>query len=188
MKKIDFNRYQTAKEKPVSGGLISGAMKEVMSENMQLSSVVKLIEPRVTIYWVSNNDWSMHELLLAILNITGEAEVYISSYAMSETPARILAQLKSSGMITKLHSVLDNRIDVRTAGSYQLIKSISDEIVLVDTHAKVTVVENASWKVAVIGSANYTENKRYEAGVLTLNEAAVNMQLDWMKKALKDGI
>lgn len=188
MKKIDFNRYVTLKEKPVGGGVISGNMKEVMSENMQLRSVVKLIEPGATIYWVSNNDWSMHELLLEILNITGEAEVYISSYAMSETPARILSQLKSTGMITKLHSVLDNRIDVRTAGSYQLMKAISDELVLVDTHAKVTVVQNKNWNVAVIGSANYTENKRYEAGVVTLNEEAVNLQLLWMQKALRDGV
>jgi hypothetical protein len=188
VKRIDFNRYAAPKEEPVSGGLISENMKEVMSENMQLKCVVKLIADDTTIFWVSNGDWSMHELLLEILNITGPAQVHISSYAMSETPARILAQLKNAGMITKLNCVLDNRIDVRTAGSFQLMKSISDRLVLVDTHAKVTVVENDAWHVAVVGSANYTENKRYEAGILTTCKPGVEMQLKWMEKALKDGI
>jgi hypothetical protein len=179
--------YAAKKEEPVGGGLISGAIKEVMSDNMQLKNVVKLIEPDATSYWVSNGDWSMHELLLEILNITGEATVHLSSYAMSETPARMLAQLKTAGTIKKLYCVLDNRIDVRTAGSFQLMKSISDKLVLVETHAKVTVVQNEDWNIAVVGSANYTENKRYEAGILTLYKPAVDMQLKWMDKALKDG-
>src|SRR4051812_21921126 len=100
----------------------------------------------------------MHELLLEILNITGPAVVHISSYAMGETPARILSQLKNTGMIQKLFCVLDSRIDVRTAGSFQLIKAISDKCALVETHAKVTVIRNETWCLAVIGSANYTEN------------------------------
>lgn len=186
-KRIDFDMFAVKKEQPVGGGMISGAMKESMSENMQLKSLIKLIEPNATAYWVSNGDWSMHELLLEILNITGAAEVWLSSYAMSETPARILSQLKTAGMIKKLFCVLDNRIDVRTAGSFQLMKSISDRLVLVDTHAKVTVVQNDQWSVAVIGSANYTENKRYEAGILTLHKPAVEMQLRWINKALNDG-
>lgn len=188
LKRIDFNMYVKAKEASVSGGVISGAMKDIMSNSKDLESVIKLIEPGANIFWVSNGEWSMHELLLEILNITGSAVVHLSSYAMSETPARILAQLISNGLIEKLFCVLDNRIDVRTAGSFQLMKGISDKLVLTETHAKVTVVQNKNWSVAVIGSANYTENKRYEAGIISLYEPAVQLQLTWLQKALADGI
>ena len=187
-KRIDFNLFVKQKEVSVSGGLMADALHELMPVSNELSEVIKLIAPGATIFWVSNGDWSMHELLLEILNITGPAVVHLSSYAMSETPARILAQLKSAGMMTKLFCVLDNRIDVRTAGSFQLMKSIADKLVLVDTHAKVTSVVNDKWKIAVVGSANYTENKRYESGVITLCSDAVEMQINWMQKALKDGI
>ena len=74
------------------GGLISAALIDSMSNDFTLKSVVKLIQPGANIFWVSDGKWSMHEMLLEILNITGAADVYISSYAMSETPARILAQ------------------------------------------------------------------------------------------------
>jgi hypothetical protein len=187
MRRIDFNLFPETKKVEMSGGLISEELIEAMSEDVTLKSVVDLIQPGRRIYWVSDGNWSMHELLLEILNITGPAIVHISSYAMGETPARILAQLKSTAMIQKLFCVLDSRIDVRTAGSFQLIKAISDKCILIETHAKVTVIQNESWSLAVIGSANYTENKRYESGIITFSKSAVDMQLKWMKKELSDG-
>ena len=187
MQRIDFNMFETKKEQPVSGGVISGALADVMSNDLSLKSVIKLITPGANIFWVSDGKWSMHAMLMEILNVTGAADVFISSYAMSETPARILTQLKNTGAIKKLHCVLDNRVDVRSAGSHQLMKAMCDRLVLVKTHAKVTVVMNDQWKLAVIGSANYTENERYESGIITLNPDAVDLQLRWMEKAFSDG-
>ncbi|MCK9402906.1 MAG: hypothetical protein M0Q26_05875 [Chitinophagaceae bacterium] len=188
-KRIDFVRFDQKNNcQQVGGGLLCGSMTEAVSDSRTLASVIQLIKKDATIYWVSNGDWSMHEMLLAILNITGPATVYLSSYAMSEKPARILAQLKNDGMIDKLFCILDNRIDVRTAGSLQIMKAVADQMVLVDTHAKVSVIQNKEWEIAVIGSANYTENKRYECGVISLNPPAIELQLQWMKKALEDGI
>jgi hypothetical protein len=66
--------------------------------------------------------------------------------------------------------------------------SISDQYVLDDIHAKVTVIENTEWTISIIGSANYTENKRKEAGVIILTRAAADQQLLWIHKSLKDGI
>ena len=65
--------------------------------------------------------------------------------------------------------------------------SMSDRLVLDEVHAKVTVVYNEKFKIAVVGSANYTENNRYEAGVITTNPAVVDAQLLWMNKALANG-
>ena len=66
------------------------------------------------------------------------------------------------------------------------MKAICKSLALVKTHAKVTVVLNETWKLAVIGSANYTENERYESGVITLNNDVVDMQLNWIEKAFAD--
>lgn len=188
-RRIEFDRYAPeAPPIPVGGGLICEGMSEFMSNSFALSDVISLVKNDTTVYWVSNGDWSMHEMLMALLDITGPAHVAISSYAMSESPARIIALLKEKGSILSLISVLDNRIDVRTAGSFQLMKGISDKMVLVDTHAKVTVITNEDWNIAVVGSANYTENKRYEAGIISTNPLVVAMQLKWINKALSDGI
>jgi len=187
-RRIDFTMFPEVRKEHVSGGLMSEPLQQAMSDDLTLKSVVKLIEPSSIIYWVSDGKWSMHEMLLELLNITGPAKVHISSYAMCETAARVLAQLRNTKMITELYCLLDNRIDVRSAGAFQLIKAISDKCVLIDTHAKVTCIENDTWKLAVIGSANYTENKRYECGIITVWDSAVDMQIKWIKKALLDGV
>ena len=188
MKRIDFDMFKPVQKKVVSGGLLSEVCKELLSDNEQLHDVLSKIEPCALIYWVSDNDWSMHELLTGILDITGPADVWISSHALGEKQARVLSSLKDAGMILHLYCVLDSRVDVRTAGSLQMMTSISDILVLIDTHAKVTVIKNTQWQVAVIGSANYTGNRRYEAGIISLNPAAVDMQIGWIQKAMQDGM
>ncbi len=186
--RIDFDMFTPQQQATVSGGFITGSLTDIMSKDLTLKTLIAGIAPGANVFWVSEGKWSMHELLLELLNITGAANVFISSYAMSETPARILAQLKESGMIKTLHCVLDNRVDVRSAGSLQIMRSICKSLVLVKTHAKVTVIVNEAWQLAVIGSANYTENERYEAGIITLNPEAVELQLNWMEKAFTDGM
>ncbi len=186
--KIDFEMFAKPDEEVVASGLLVDDCKHLMPQDLKLKSVVDLVGKNSCVYWVSNGDWSMHEMLVALLSITGKSDVYISTYALGETPGRILAQLKSGGMIEQLFMVIDSRVDVRTAPSLQLIKGICDKIVLVDTHAKVTAIVSKTMMVAVVGSANYTENKRYECGIITTNEKAVEMQIDWITKALIDGI
>jgi len=188
MKRIDIGRYAKQVEETIGGGSVTGSLREVMCNSLGLKEVISLVQQKINVYWVSDGNWSMHQMLMALLDITGPAEVHISSYAMSETPARYLVQLKEAGLISKLYCVIDNRVDTRTAGTYQVIMSIADDYALIDTHAKVTVIMNDDWKIAVIGSANYTENKRYEAGIISCTEEAVNLQLRWLRKALADGV
>lgn len=186
-RKIDFGMFEKEKVIPVTGGLLSGSTKNLMPENNELNSLLALMGEDVTIFWVIKGEWTMHQLLIGLLNITGAANVVIATYAMCETSARIVAQLKNGNMITSLSTILDNRVDVRSAGSFQLMTSMSDRLVLDEVHAKVTVVYNEKFKIAVVGSANYTENNRYEAGVITTNPAVVDAQLLWMNKALANG-
>lgn len=184
MRKIDFSLF--AKKQPVvlGGGVLSQDQATMLADRVLLIDVVKQTEEG-TVYWVSNGDWSMHELLMALLDKTGPAAVYISSYAMGETPCRTIAQLKNSGAITKLYCVLDNRVDVRTAGSLQVIQGIADEYALISTHAKVTVVVNEKYRLVVIGSSNYTENERFEAGVISNDPQVVDLHIRWIEYALQ---
>lgn len=186
-KKIDFSLFEKTPVASAGGGLLLKEMQLMIPESNQLKDVVSKVTAGAIIVWVSEKNWSMHELLLALLNTTGPSVVHISSYAMSETPARTLSMLKDAGTITELYCLLDNRVEVRTAKTIQLIKSISNDYALIDTHAKVTIIQNSNWQIAVIGSANYTGNERYESGVIIESKEAVDQQLFWIKKALKDG-
>lgn len=184
-KRIDFARYKKEEPAPGINGVVPDDLRRLYCDATALKNVVALVDKNNVVFWKSEGDWSMHQMLLALLDITGPAAVYISSYAMGETPARVLAQLYDKGGFS-FHCVLDNRVEVRTAGSLQLISEICCSYALVDTHAKVTIITNNEWNLCVIGSANYTENKRFEAGIICNDANVASLHIDWIKKAIRD--
>lgn len=146
----------------------------------KLDEVIEQIPHYDFVHWVSHSYWSMHELLLACLQHSGPADVYISSYAFSEQPARLLADLKGRSIIRQLHCLIDSRIDTRSAGALQLIQATANSCKLVATHAKVTVIVNDQHCIAIVGSANYTTNERYEAGFVSTIAQLGNFHKTWI--------
>ena len=139
-----------------------------------------------TVHFMSDGSFSQHELLLGALELTGPARMYVSTYAMSETSTRCIAGLLDNGLLLDVFAVVDNRIDTRSAGSLQLLKSIAKACVLVNCHSKVTVIASASASVVILGSANYTENKRIETGIITTSKEACNFHKGWILKTIAD--
>ena len=138
------------------------------------------------VHFFTNGAWSQHELLIALTEVCGPCDMYVSTYAMSETGARTICKLKDAGVIKSLHTIIDNRSDTRKAESLQLLQSISTRCVLVPCHAKVTVLVGKNLTVTILGSANYTENNRIETGIATTNADAGMFHLNWMQRTLDD--
>ncbi|MBE2229965.1 MAG: hypothetical protein IAE96_04895 [Chitinophagaceae bacterium] len=154
-----------------------------MPASMKLLEVIDLVATGRCVLWLTDGDWSMHDMLMAILDRTGPANVYLSSYAFSEFPARLIADMKSRGIIRELHCLIDKRLDVRSASALNIIRNTATRLRLVRTHAKVTVIENDQHLIAVVGSANYTSNKRYEAGVILADRDAALFHKKWITDA-----
>jgi len=138
------------------------------------------------VHFVNKGFWNMHELLPLLLEHTGPANVTISTYAVSETAARTLALLMDQKQILSLTAIIDNRVDTRSAGSLQLLRSICDKISLVSCHAKVTLLHNDHHDMVIIGSANYTENKRYEVGFISQCGEAFKFHNSWITDAINE--
>lgn len=150
----------------------------------KLEDTLKLLQEGRCVHWVSEGDWSMHDMMIGILRLTGPADVYISSYAFTELPARLIAELKQNNVIKKLNCIIDKRIDVRSASALNIIKTVATRVELVNTHAKVTVIENKKFMIAVICSANYTQNRRYECGIVISDREAATFHKNWILYAL----
>jgi hypothetical protein len=176
---LDFEKFDKKADES-KGTVIDLPGLHYVCKTKKLDEVICRLPYRELIHWVTVGHWSMHELLLACLQFSGPAEVYISSYAFSEQPARLLADLKNNGTITKLHCLIDSRIDVRSAGALQLLKVTADTLKLVMTHAKVTVIENEKHSIAIVGSANYTTNERYEAGFVSMIPELTEFHKAWI--------
>lgn len=182
-KKIDFGMYEKQAANKGSG-ILPVDIQATIADIPLFSMLREQLSKKSIVYWRSNGEWSMHQLLLQLIDIIGPADVYISSYAFGETPARIIANLKEKGLIKSLHCLLDDRVESRTAGSMQLISSIADSFATTMTHAKVTLLKNDLHTVSVVGSANYTENKRWEAGVIDNNPDIFSFYYEFITKAI----
>ena len=139
------------------------------------------------VHFISSGKWSLYDLLIALLPFCSPAVLYLSTYSLTEFSARILARNVSEGHLSAVHILLDKRAKVRYPEVYQLAGNISNRIRLMEVHAKVMVLQSADRIVTVVGSANWTENPRIEAGILTTNPEVGNFHKMWLDKAIEHG-
>lgn len=179
-----FSHTDTAESNNTSKLLQIGSFSFSIPSNVH--DVVAAVADGNVVHWVSRGQWSAIDMLLAVLN-TSElpASIYLSSYAFSERPARIIANLISEGRIKWLRCIIDSRVDVRSQTALQLIKGCADKLKLVDTHAKVTVVKMGEIFYTIVGSANYTGNKRFEAGIISTSPALALFHINWIEDAIE---
>ena len=149
------------------------------------SRVVGKLKKGETLHCVSAGEWSMHDLLFHILDQTGPAEVWIASWSITENPCRLLIKGISQGLITKLNILFDWRVKIRCPAAANLAKKHAASCYLTSSHAKVTVVWNEEWQIAIVGSANYTNNPRIEALVITCDPTAATFHRNWINQTIQ---
>lgn len=115
-------------------------------------------------FW-SGGQWNMQDLLNYILFVTGPANVFITTYAISEAAVISLMNLRDRKAINELQCVFDFKCKEQKGKSYLLAKN-NFPVTLSAIHAKVAVIANAEWKITITGSANWTRNPRAERQVM----------------------
>lgn len=178
-----FKLETEQQRKPVSGAIKAvgvGHCLPIHSKEI-LSQVIGKLEPEQNTHFVSRGEWSMHDLLEFVLGQTGPADIYLTTWALTEEPVRKLFFMKEAGLIKNLYCLVDYRLQVRKPEPLQLLKNMTDHIEFTQCHAKVTVIENEDWQVSVMGSANYTKNPRIEAGILSTLSQVAAFHKEWIK-------
>jgi hypothetical protein len=132
------------------------------------------------IHFVSAGEWSSHELLFHLLNQTGPADVYIATWSFTETAARMILDQIEKKRIKNIYIIMDWRVKVRTPQVLDMLNFNISTIRLTQCHAKATAILNKRWGVAVVGSANYTNNPRIESGVISCNRDLAKFHIGWM--------
>jgi hypothetical protein len=152
--------------------------------NAKLQDVFGVIDQNQVIPYVSLGDWSTHDLLFFLLEQTGPARVWFTTWAISEYAIRQLYQFVEHGMILQLKGIFDYRNGVRKPAELQFLQQITTEIKPAKCHAKVTVIENDNWGISIVGSANFTRNPRIEAGVLFTCRNVAEFEKNWIEREL----
>jgi hypothetical protein len=157
----------------------------VLGRKTDVLSFLDNLEKGECIHFVTEGKWSSHEMLNAILRKTGASAVRISTYSMTEDPVRYLVNALGTGMITNLKVITDKRFKGQQAAAHQLA-SANFGVTLTDVHAKVMVIRNDEWSVTVMGSANFTRNKRRESGIVIESPVAAQFHWNWINGLCHD--
>lgn len=151
----------------------------VMGRKVSILAFINGLMPNGAIHFITEGKWSSHELLSCILDLTGAACVRISTYSMTEDPVRMLVNYVHDGRISDLKVITDKRFRGQQGAAHQLAVA-NFPVILTDVHAKVMVVRNEKWNVVVVGSANFTRNKRNESGIVLDNKEAADFYWNWI--------
>ncbi len=175
-------------DRPKSGSIpFAGSnLLTIGKANEKLHQVFGKVIDGQSVHYASLGDWSTHDLLFFLLEQTGPARVYFTTWAISEYAIRQLYQFIEHGLILELKGIFDYRNGIRKPAELQFLQKITTDIKAAKCHAKVTVIENDHWGISVVGSANYTRNPRIEAGVLCCDKTVAAFHRDWILKELSN--
>ena len=118
----------------------------------------KLVVPSVRVCKQSSIN-----ILRCILKIAGnDCTLTVFSYSVTDGWLRQLLKLKNEMQVKLIRIVLDRDVMIRHRHILKQLENVADEIYLTDSHAKVYLATNHENEVAVITSANATQNHRNE--------------------------
>lgn len=169
----------------VPGIAVAGDVRFVVGrKKADLQQIVGELRHNEHIHVPSMGAWSMHDMLAYILRQTGPADVWITSWTITEEPVRLLLQLLDKGEIRSLKAVFSERVEAMNPSAYQLAR-FNLQVKLTKIHAKCIVVLNDEWGVTVGGSANFTRNPRIEKYIICTHREAAEHERQWIDQVLE---
>lgn len=125
-------------------------------------------------------------LLNWILQQTGRADVYVSTFSTSEAFLNGFYNLKKKNLIA--HSVLlaDLKASRKTLHLYRLMQSCFDDVYLGMNHSKIVLVQNDNYLISVISSQNQTYGDRAECTMVTTDLEAFYSLYCGLKKIIDE--
>lgn len=156
----------------------------VCKSPQKLKILLTALQPGLQVHFVSDGDWSIHDLTMELIKKYKPVELFITTYAIREFPVRQLVLAQERKEISSLKMLLDVRAKMRTPEVFQLANMNANQIYLTSIHAKVTVIRSDTRCVSIVGSQNWTQNPRIEAGVISLDPAVADFHINWIQNVM----
>lgn len=127
-------------------------------------------------------------LLGWILEQTGKADVYVSTFSTSDAFLRGFFNLKKRCLIGKSVLLADLKASRKTARLYKEMQQCFDAVYLIQNHSKVVLVKNERWTVTVISSQNQTYGDRAETTLVTTSQEIFYQQYCGFRQLIDNSI
>ena len=127
------------------------------------------LKPGVTAFH-HKGEWAIHEALSVLLSHTGPAHVMMETFNISEDALRPMFFHLEKGEILSLNLILDMNVKRHKLEMLLFAAGLTPNIYITACHAKVLLIENNSFRIGIVGSANANQPIRYEAGFMFCND------------------
>jgi len=132
------------------------------------------------LFFMTDGAWSNIQLIEYILRYTGPANVFFTTWSIAADTISALNAWKESGQILSIWAILDQGIRNRKPEILQQATGSFTNLKLIKCHAKVTVIQNESHSIVLMGSANFTRNPRKEVGMIIKNKELAEANIKWI--------
>lgn len=155
-------------------------------EQALIRSTIGELNSESAVYFMTNGAWSNISIIEYILEFTGPADVYFSTWSISADAIRKFQLWKSSGLVKEVLAVMDIGIRNRKPELYQQAVAAFPGLKFSKCHAKVAIIVGDSLVFTVMGSANLTRNPRREVGIISSSLDIALKNIEWIKEEVGD--
>ena len=145
-----------------------------MKRNTSINDILKPLGDKPYQAYLSNV-LQVADILEWILEQVGTAEVWQTSFSISEEFLRRLFFIEKSGKVKQFNLVLDHKATNKTLKLWAFITQVIERTFLADNHSKILLVRSdAGDTISVVTSQNLTRGNRSESAFITTDKEIFN--------------
>ena len=138
---------------------------DIIRQDNANTAIAKLERDGMELFGLTKGQFSLSDLLQAVLDKTGPAALAISTWTAAHADVERMMQLLESGKIVSCRWLVDQTFTRRApALAAEIRRKFGDDAMRVTrTHAKFATITNQIWQVAIRSSMNLNQNPRLES-------------------------
>ena len=154
----------TKKPQPATFSGAAPNMSKVLQPSGTAEMAVARLESGCWLVGLTKGQYSLLDLIRAVLKRTGKARVRLSTWSVGIRDAETAAWLIRSDDIESLQLVVDRSFPGRQPAYAGRVTALfgDDAIVVTRVHAKVALIEAGDWRITIRSSMNLNRNPRFE--------------------------
>jgi len=153
----------------------------------QISQKIGKLEPNISIFFKTDGAWSAIDLIEYLLQQTGAADIYFSTWSIGPEALRFYSHWLTSGLVKSAVGIIDEGFRNRKPDLYHQAINTFSSLKFSKSHAKVTIIKGENLSLTLMGSANLTRNPRTEVGVIIVNDDLAQRNINWIMEGVANG-
>lgn len=140
------------------------ALRAVLAPSEPAGAVARLIAPGCWLCGLTKGQFSLLDLVRSVVAVTGPADVTISTWSTGIRDMEAARWLVDAGEIRSLRLLTDRSFPGRQPRYAARLVQLFGPTAIIATrvHAKIAIVRNERWNIAIRSSMNLNRNPRFE--------------------------